>query len=297
MIHVLVVDDDPEDRELVRRCLQEDDDPMEVTFAEDGSRALEALSERVPDIVLTDLRMPSMDGLELVEQIHDEYPLVPVILMTAKGNEQIAVQALRAGASSYVPKSDFREDLCDTLRQVVELAEAKKTRHQVLRYLEARETRFVAANDIKLIGPLVAYFQESLERLGFGDEGVRGQIGMALMEALANAMVRGNLEVGSELRRTDRDAYDALIAQRQQDDHYTSRTVTITARESVVRVQYQIRDEGPGFDPHAVPDPTAASNLLAVSGRGIMLMRTFMDEVVFNDVGNCVTMTKSAPKK
>jgi anti-sigma regulatory factor (Ser/Thr protein kinase) len=70
--------------------------------------------------------------------------------------------------------------------------------------------------------------------------------------------------------------------------------VYCTASESVSEVSYTIRDEGQGFDPANVPDPTAAENLLAVSGRGIMLMRTFMDEVKYNAKGNCVTLIKRA---
>jgi anti-sigma regulatory factor (Ser/Thr protein kinase) len=53
-----------------------------------------------------------------------------------------------------------------------------------------------------------------------------------------------------------------------------------------------MRDEGPGFDPKELPDPTDPENLLKLSGRGILLMRTFMDDVKFNDRGNEVTMVK-----
>ncbi len=174
---------------------------------------------------------------------------------------------------------------------MLDVAEAKRSRSELLGFLH-RETHFELVNDIHLIQPLVAYFQESLERLEFGNEAIRTRIGMAISEAVANAIVRGNLEVGSELRATDRDAYDALIAERQQQEPYMGRRVYCTAMESQDEVQYTIRDEGPGFDPASIPDPTEAANLLAVSGRGIMLMRTFMTEIKFNSKGNCVTMVK-----
>jgi anti-sigma regulatory factor (Ser/Thr protein kinase) len=69
--------------------------------------------------------------------------------------------------------------------------------------------------------------------------------------------------------------------------------VRCKALESTGRVEYMIVDEGPGFNPDSLPDPTNAENILNVSGRGVMLMRTFMDEVVFNDKGNQVTMMKA----
>ena len=53
-----------------------------------------------------------------------------------------------------------------------------------------------------------------------------------------------------------------------------------------------IRDEGPGFDPDGLPDPTDPENLTKASGRGVLLIRTFMDEVRFNDTGNEITMIK-----
>lgn len=295
MTRVLVVDDSPEDRELVRRCLENGGDDMEILFAEDGAQALGMLAEDVPDIVLTDLRMPNVDGLQLVEHVAAHHPNLPVVLMTALGSEQIAVQALRAGASSYVPKNDLTEELCDTVWQVLDIAETRRSRAEVLRDLVMRETRFELATDTNLIGSLVAFVQEGLETIDFGNEGTRSQIGVALMEGLANAMVRGNLEVGSELRRTDRDAYDALVAERLEAEPYRSRIVKVTCRECAERVEYEIVDEGQGFEPEQVPDPTAAENLLAVSGRGIMLMRTFMDSVEFSERGTVVTMVKNAP--
>jgi CheY-like chemotaxis protein len=292
MAKILVVDDDPQDRELARRCLEAVSETVEVLYAVDGKEAVASIRRTPPDVVLTDLRMPRMDGLELVRHIRDHHPLIPVILMTARGSEQIAVDALEAGAASYVPKKDLRQELVDTIEQVLDVSETHRSRAEILQFLDRRETCFELPNDIGLIVPLVAYFQESLGRRGFGGEGTRTQIGIALMEAISNAMVRGNLEVGSELRRTDRAEYDRLIEERAAQEPYASRRVVVEAIESAGGVRYTVKDQGPGFDPDTVPDPTAAENLLAVSGRGIMLMRTFMDDVEFNPLGNTVTLTK-----
>lgn len=296
MAKILVVDDDPQDRELARRCLESVTERLEVLYAVDGQEAVESLRRSRPDVVLTDLRMPRMDGLQLVRHLREHYPLIPVILMTARGSEQIAVDALEAGAASYVPKKDLRSDLVETIEQVLDVSESHRSRAEILQFLDRRETCFAIPNDVGLIVPLVAYFQENLAVRDFGGEGMRTQVGIALMEAISNAMVRGNLEVGSELRRTDRDAYDRLIEERQREEPYRSRHITVTANETPEGVRYTVEDQGPGFDPEIVPDPTTAENLLAVSGRGIMLMRTFMDEVEFNDRGNVVTLVKLDPR-
>ena len=58
----------------------------------------------MPAVVLTDLQMPGLDGLALVQEIREKYPRLPVILMTAHGSEDVAILALRAGATNYVPE-------------------------------------------------------------------------------------------------------------------------------------------------------------------------------------------------
>jgi len=73
---------------------------------------------------------------------------------------------------------------------------------------------------------------------------------------------------------------------------YYNRKVRIEAEFSDRHICIQISDEGPGFEPKDVGDPREAENLRRVSGRGLLLIRTFMDQVVHNSVGNQITMTK-----
>lgn len=288
---ILIADDEPIDRELARRCLRPIEN-LRTRFVQDGREALDSISAELPDLVLTDLRMPSMDGLELVETLKQDHPLLPVVLMTSKGSERIAVRALKAGASSYVPKSVLKLELADTVRQVLEIAETTRRQREILRYLSKCETTFELANDPKLLGPFVGYLLENLNRLGFGNESMRTQMGIALLEALSNALIHGNLQLDSGLRRTDREEFDRLVEERCQQDPYRKRRIHCLVKESMERIEYVIRDEGAGFDPNSLPDPTTPENLLNVCGRGIMLIKTFMDEVVFNQRGNEIAMTK-----
>ena len=103
MSKVLVVDDSAVDRKLVGGLL--DNMPgMEIAYAIHGADALAKMEQVLPDIVVTDLLMPEVDGLQLVTIVRQTYPHVPVILMTSQGTEEIAVQSLQRGAASYVPK-------------------------------------------------------------------------------------------------------------------------------------------------------------------------------------------------
>ena len=77
---------------------------------------------------------------------------------------------------------------------------------------------------------------------------------------------------------------------------HSDRRLRVKARITPEHAEFVIRDEGPGFDPHSVPDPTDPANLERISGRGLVLMRTFMDRVEYNATGNEVTLTKTVKK-
>lgn len=291
---ILVVDDSAVDRRMVGSLLDRDDS-LELEFVEDGAVALEAVDRRPPDLVLTDLIMPEVDGLELVSQLRKKHPLVPVVLMTSQGNEELAGKALRAGAASYVPKRLLAFALATTVHNLLEVAGRQKDTSRLLCCLVANELTFELNNDCSLIPPLVRYLQEFAFQMQLCDEADRTRMGVALEEAVLNTYLHGNLEVNSELRGSDDDAYRALVCERRSTAPYCDRKIHITASLSPERAEFVIRDEGPGFDPSSLHDPTDPDNLDRMSGRGILLMRTFMDEVDFNERGNEVKLVKRRP--
>src|SRR4051794_11471078 len=122
---VLVVDDSGVDRRLAGGILDKHGGLI-VEYASNGTEALERIENHMPEVVLTDLQMPEMDGLELVGRIRAKYPLIPVILMTAHGSEEIAVQALQRGAASYVAKSKLAQELPQVLDEVMAVAKADR---------------------------------------------------------------------------------------------------------------------------------------------------------------------------
>ena len=236
--------------------------------------------------------MPGMDGLDLVAKIHEEFSGLPVILMTSYGSEQLAMRALAAGAASYVPKSALKEELSRTARQVLDVTRAKRGDERIFEYLGSSELRFDLPSEPEMIPSLVGHLQEHLRLTGRADDSVRTRVAMALMEALSNAMIHGNLEISSSLRRDRPQEYHELARTRRTQEPYAARRVHLTALQSPEEIVYVIRDEGPGFDPSLLPDPTLLENMTRVSGRGVLLIRTFMDRVDYNDTGNQITMAK-----
>ncbi len=291
MTTVLVVDDSAVDRRRAGQLL-ENGTGWTAVYADNGREALTLMQRYLPELVLTDLQMPEMDGLALVQEIKTKYPLVPVILMTAFGSEDIAIQALKQGAASYVPKRNLAQDLAETISNVLEVAKAGRHQQRLLECLTQNESHFVLDNDAALVPPLIGHLEANLARMKLCDENGLIRVAVALREALINAIHHGNLEVCSELRERDDQAYYQLIEQRRQQPPYKDRRVHIVAQESRLQAVYTIRDEGPGFDPTRLGDPTDPSNLERVSGRGLLLIRTFMDEVHHNEDGNQITLVK-----
>ncbi len=99
---ILVADDEPNLRKVLSAQLARDG--FEVHGAEDGEEALRVLAEHHIDVVITDLRMPKLDGMELLKHIVADYPDIPVIMITAHGTVNTAVEALKLGAFDYVTK-------------------------------------------------------------------------------------------------------------------------------------------------------------------------------------------------
>src|SRR5262249_45075936 len=151
---------------------------------------------------------------------------------------------------------------------------------------------FLLDNDPSLIPPLIGHLRDNLLRMGLCDETGLIRVTVALSEALSNAIFHGNLEVDSRLRETDEKAWHQLVEERRRQKPDRDRRVHIIAKETLPEARYVIRDEGPGFDPSRLPDPTDPANLEKVSGRGLLLIRTFMDEVYHNQLGNELTMAK-----
>jgi DNA-binding response OmpR family regulator len=100
--HVLVVDDDPTVSDVVRRYLERSG--YEVALTGDGPSALEAVAARRPDLVVLDLMLPGMDGLEVCRRLRALDPELPVVMLTALGEESDRVLGLSLGADDYVTK-------------------------------------------------------------------------------------------------------------------------------------------------------------------------------------------------
>ena len=291
MTTLLVVDDSAMDRLLAGGLLEKHPN-WTVHYAVDGRDALSQMELHLPDVVVTDLQMPEMNGLELVKALRRQYPLVPVILMTAKGSEEIAVEALHEGAASYVPKRLLSTELVETVERVLMASGEQRSHSRLMLRMLRNELSFELENDLSLLPSLVNFLQQLITRMRLVNEPERLRVGVALEEALLNAYYHGNLEVSSDLRETSHSAYYELARQRSTQEPYRGRRIFVDVKLTPAETVYVIRDEGPGFNPACIRDATDPANIERPCGRGLLLMKTFMDEVIYNETGNQVTLIK-----
>lgn len=293
---ILVVDDSPVDRRLAAGLLRSMPD-CHVELAADGKEALEHIGLSPPDIVVADLVMPEMDGLELVRTVRARHPRIPVVLMTAYGNESTAVEALEAGASSYVPKAQQAERLTETVGRVLARVHADRVQEQLASCLSEMYCSYSLDNDPSLITALVDKLQRVLAGVELGDAIERIRVCVALEEAVLNAMYHGNLEISEEELAQSRVVFGrtslaSLVEQRRGAPRFRDRRVLVDAHISRESARFVVRDDGLGFNPSRMSRKGISDYFERGHRRGLMLMRSLMDEVSFNDKGNTVTLVK-----
>jgi CheY-like chemotaxis protein len=288
---VLVVDDSQLARRAVVRIVRQQLG-LQVIEARDARQALAAIARESPAVVLTDLQMPHMSGLDLVGTLREQHPDVAVILMTAYGSEETALQALRAGASHYVPKKELGTVLADTLRRVLELTALKRRRREAIGHLQARGSQYEIGNASHLITPLIQLLLDDLVLMDLFDSTEQMQTCVALQEALTNALYHGNLEVSSDLRQEDEANFYALAEQRRGLEPFRDRRIQILARVDRVQATFVITDQGPGFDTSLLDHDVDAEDMRRIGGRGLLLIRACMNEVRHNESGNQITLIK-----
>jgi ActR/RegA family two-component response regulator/anti-sigma regulatory factor (Ser/Thr protein kinase) len=288
---ILVVDDSPFDRQLVGKLLEQLPH-LKVVYADSIASGIDAVAREKPTIVLTDLILADGEGLALVKHVREQHPGILLVLMTAYGSEDVAMQALRAGAANYIAKRNIANDLIPTIRQVLEMAVSRRERTRILQSMVRMESVFVLDNDPDLIVAFMTLVREELAGMRFWDETGLVQVSIALQEALVNAVFHGNLEVSSEHRQIDEQVFEQIACERRRLEPYRSRRVRIHVQLDRDAARFSVSDDGPGFDASLLNRPVESEDLSRIGGRGLLLIRTFMDAVSFNSQGNQIVMIK-----
>ena len=151
---LLVVDDDADSCEVVAEALRAEG--YSVATAWGGRAALTLAAEQVFDVVVSDIRMPDLDGLELLRGLREATPDVSVILMTAFGTVEAALEAIKAGAYDYVSKPLNLDELLLTVRRVIE---QRRLVHENRRFRQALQDRYQLGNIVGVSARMLEVFK------------------------------------------------------------------------------------------------------------------------------------------
>lgn len=295
---ILLIDDESLVLEELGDLLR--DEGYRVITAQDGDEGIDRFREHRPEMVITDVRMPRRDGLAVVKLLRAEAPAVPITIITGHGTEAMAIEALRAGVSDFLKKPVRLEDLLAAIERMEAALRLAQRRPAAMpasvRTLEHTWT-YRLGNDRESVPAFVdALLQRCAPTL---DTRTTAEVSLALRELILNAIEHGNLGLSYEdkAEALENGTLAQVIEARRTDPALRDRVVTVTARMSQDQLSIRIADQGQGFNWRSLPDPTDPANVLSMHGRGVMLARLSVDDLVFNDAGNEVTLLKKIRRR
>ena len=182
MSKILIIEDEESIRRVLVRILNEEDSNFEIHEASDGKKGLESISKENFDLVLCDIKMPEIDGIELLQRTRKKNSSLPFIMLTGHGNVETAVESMKLGAYDFISKPPDLNRLITSVRNALEKKELV-TENKILRKKVAKKYQIIGeSKSIKAIHELIDKVAQSEARVlitgesGTGKELVAHQI-------------------------------------------------------------------------------------------------------------------------
>ena len=166
MSKILIIEDEAAIRRVLKKIISEESDTYDVYEAEDGLRGIELIKENDYDLVLCDIKMPKMDGVEVLEKTKKIKPEIPIVMISGHGDLDTAVNTMRLGAFDYISKPPDLNRLLNTVRNALEkkvlVVENKRLKKTVSKNYE-----MIAESDAIIhIKDIIEKVQKVLKRKG-----------------------------------------------------------------------------------------------------------------------------------
>jgi DNA-binding response OmpR family regulator len=301
-MHVLVVENDSDLAELISTILELEGFHPEIAY--DADEGLSKARESDFDLVISDVSLPDVSGLEFLKKLKVIRRDILVIMMTGSKDFNTAVKALNLGAVGFMVKPFTNYELKKQVEQIRTLSTNRRSRNFMFENV-IREKHEITIETGTLMDKenFVMFTTYLTEHFGAGtgltaEKGM--QYGLAIHEALRNAVEHGNLDISSKLKsRADGNdfgaAYDNLIKERIAKPEYAAKRIVIKFVRSPSQIELKIRDEGKGFDYKKAKheQESRVSSGAECVGRGLALIDAYMDKVSYNESGNEVSLIRS----
>ncbi|MBN1515693.1 response regulator [Candidatus Sumerlaeota bacterium] len=291
---LLIVDDEEAIISVLRGFLDQETD-FECHYANSSDEAIQLFTTENIDVVLTDIKMPGLNGIALIGELRKINPHVQVIAMSAYGDVEEVIEALRAGVVDFFQKPFRIHTALESLRRAFQRVNVVYSADQTAKWIAKEEKELIIPNSFEAASQVTMELTRNMTPFDLDDEFQLESIRVALNEIIVNAIEHGNLEISYEEKNKlieNFENYRSVIEQRSVDSRYKDRRVLIRSRITSNEARFIIEDEGKGFAHDNLPDPTDVENLMNSHGRGILMARIYMDELLYNEKGNVCTIVK-----
>ncbi len=260
--HIVVLCEDRTNAHKIRKTFEPTGYGLKLFHS--NHRLLTWLSQHPADLVLINAN-DAAHTPEKISQIRNRFPLMPILLVANGCDRHVLERSIQAGANHFVGDISEPKQVAAVIDRLLQFRLEHLRYVKVLPHMKTT-LQLELPSQLELLGGTVYYLTEELFKHGLISlEQINVKI--ALVEALTNAMEHGN-------------KFDP------------NKKVFIRAEFDAEKATFDIRDEGEGFDFEHLPDPTQKEFLYRPRGRGVYMMRQFMDEVIFHPPGNRVTLIK-----
>jgi DNA-binding response OmpR family regulator len=286
---ILIVDDELSIRELLSDLMHKHN--HQALTAQNGIEAINLFRLSHPDLVITDIKMPKMDGISLLKQLKSIDNNTLIVLISGFGNEEILLQALRAGAVNFLRKPFRIEEIADTVNNILahksQIDGCSLPFHSVIE----EKKNYVIITEKAHLGYLINQITVNFKNI-FSDEEIIN-LRLGIEEMISNAIEHGNLAIGftKKSEALKKGNFGNLIKQKLRNTENSQKRIYISSHLTQKEFSITIKDQGRGFDWMNLPSLSSRS-LHSYNGRGILLTKIFFDEVIYNDIGNQVTLKK-----
>jgi len=261
----------------------------DVILAETGAEGINKFREFMPDIVISDMRLPDKNGNIVVKEIKEIDRDVPIIIITGYSDHQLILSAMKNGAVDLLKKPFKPNDLKYLINKIETLFRKIKVKLSAS-FVQWEKRHIIIRNDIHIIRSVVDFIFSNIDYISEDVSFMK----IGLQEVLINAIEHGNLDITHREKQEllDRGDYNRILNERMQQSEYRDKFVDIKIFSTPEYLKLTIQDMGKGFDLSSIPDPENPENFLKESGKGILMAIHAFDRVEYNEVGNCVTMIK-----
>lgn len=296
---ILVVDDEEIIRDVISSKIQKSLG-YEVVEAGNGVEALRHVEEAIPDLIVTDIKMPEMTGIELLGEIRKRRLNVPVIILTGYGTMEDAISAIRLGAKSFIKKPFDINEVISLIENIFTVHQEAADVQEIVPFVRSQSFTIRVPTNYVYLSKVINYVFASVRDCWEMEGGQLNDIKVALYEALLNAFEHGNLQVDKRVKESSlilgHSIYRKYLLEQMAEEENKKKAITVFVSIDPLRAEVRVLDEGSGFDHSSITEHLDPESFMKTYGRGLFLIKSLMDEVSFNERGNMVAFLKYRPR-